>query len=327
MILRYEHLRHHAAVFQAMTGLRVAEFDELVADVLPAFGQAEVARLSRPTKDRPVRQRAIGAGHPFALDARDQVLLTVVWLRVYPTHPVLGYLFGISRGTVDRTLPRVLPVLEAAGQESMRQALAAVGDPARRLRRRSRRHLDDVLRETPELAVVIDSFEQRVQRPQGYKEDGTRVADDYFSGKKKQHTLKTQVAVDEETGKFVDVPDSVPGPTSDLKLLDQSGLLPRLPPGVGGLGDKAYVGGDKLVPGVVVATPRKKPRGQPRPPEDVAYNTAFARRRIVVEHSIGRLRRFESLAQADRHHRQAHTSRGRAAAGLVNRQLRRRFPF
>src|SRR5437867_3389535 len=169
MILQYEQLRHHPAVFQSMTGLRVAEFDELVTDVLPAFGQAEVVRLSQPTKDRPRRRRAIGAGHPFALDVRDQILLTVVWLRVYPTHPVLGYLFGVSRGTVDRTLPRVLPVLEAAGQESMRQALVALGEPARRLRRRSRRQLDDVLRDTPELAVVIDSFEQRVQRPQGSK--------------------------------------------------------------------------------------------------------------------------------------------------------------
>src|SRR6266542_1472796 len=160
MIARYEHLRHHPAVFQAMTGLRREEFDAVVTAVLPRYQAAEVARLSQPTTRRPQRQRAIGAGHPFALDVRDQVLLTVVWLRVYPTYPVLGYLFGVSAATVERTIPRLLPVLAAAGQESMRAALAALDDPARRLRRRSRRTLDDVLRETPELAVVIDSFEQ-----------------------------------------------------------------------------------------------------------------------------------------------------------------------
>jgi len=174
--------------------------------------------------------------------------------------------------------------------------------------------------------VVIDSFEQRVQRPKGTTADGTRVADDYYSGKKKQHTLKTQVAIDEETGKFVDVPDSVPGPTSDIKLLEQSELLARLPDHVGGLGDKAYIGGEKLVPGVVVATPRRKPRGRERPAEDVAYNTAFARRRIVVEHGIGRLRRYQAVSQTDRHHR-GHRGRTRAIVGLVNRQLQRRFPF
>ena len=51
-------------------------------------------------------------------------------------------------------------------------------------------------------------------------------------------------------------------------------------------------------------TPRRKPRGQPRPPEDVVYNRHFARRRVIVEHTIGRLRRFQCLSQTDRHHRQ-----------------------
>jgi len=326
MIARHEHLRHHPAVFQSMTGLRLAEFDAVLTALLPRYQAAEVARLHQPTQRRPVRQRAIGAGNRFALEVRDQLLLTVVWLRVYPTYPVLGYLFGISTGAVEQTLPRLLPVLEALGQASMDRALAALDDPARRLRHRSRRQLDDVLRDVPALAVVIDTFEQRVQRPQGYTEEGARVADGFYSGKKKQHTRKTQVAVDEETGAFVDIPDSVPGPTADLTVLKDSGLLGRLPPDIGGLGDKAYVGGDTLVPGVAVATPRRKPRKQPRPPEDVAFNTAFARRRIIVEHSIGRLRRFQALSQTDRH-RRGQSGRTRAVAGLVNRQLQRRFPF
>ena len=72
-------------------------------------------------------------------------------------------------------------------------------------------------------------------------------------------------------------------------------------------------------------TPRRKPREQPRPPEDIVYNTAFAAARISVEHTIGRLRRYQALAQLDRHHRQAHAARVRAVAGLVNRQLDHRF--
>ena len=72
-------------------------------------------------------------------------------------------------------------------------------------------------------------------------------------------------------------------------------------------------------------TPRRKPREQPRPPEDVVYNTAFAAERISVEHTIGRLRRYQALTQLDRQHRQAHAARVRAVAGLVNRQLDHRF--
>jgi hypothetical protein len=307
MILRYDHLSRFPKVFQAMTGLHLVEFDELLEDVLPRFGAAETQRLSRPE-----RRRALGGGHPFELEPGDQVLLTIVWLRRYPIHEVLGFLFTVSDSTVCRYIRRVLPLLEAAGRATMRMP-----DPGRK----QRRQLDDLLKETPELAVVIDSFEQRVQRPRTRSE-----ADPYYSGKKKQHTLKSQIAVDELTGEIVDVADSVPGPTADITLLAQSDLLERLPDGVGALGDLAYVGIAKLHPQGHGATPRKKPRGQPRPPEDVAFNTAFAKRRIVVEHSILRLRYYQALTQTDRNHRQQHTPRVIAVAGLVNRQIRHRLP-
>lgn len=290
-----------------MTGLRVHEFDALIDDVLPQFVHAEHKRLERAN-----RQRQIGGGRDAKLDGRDQLLLTIVWLRVYPTHEVLAYLFGVSDSTVSRIIARVLPVLEQAGRDTMRMP-----DPGRK----QRRSLDQLLQDTPELAVVIDSFEQKVQRP---KDPDDR--DGFYSGKKKTHTLKSQVAVDEDSGAIVDVSDSVAGPTADIKLLEQSGLTKRLPEGVGGLGDLAYVGMAKLHPQGLGASPRRKPRGQPRPPEDVAYNTAFSRRRIIVENTIGRLRRYQSLTQTDRQHRQNHAARVRAVAGLVNRQLAHRMP-
>src|SRR4051812_20854188 len=301
MILRYAHLSRHPAVFQAMTGLTVAAFDDLITDLLPACVTANQQRLTRQG-----RQRAIGGGRQAELCWTNQVLLTVVWLRTYPTNEVLAHLIGVSDSTISRVLARMVPLLEAAGKDSMR-----LPDPGRK-----RRHqLDDLLRETPALAVVIDTFEQRVQR-----DKDRDVADTYYSGKKKQHTLKSQVAVDEESGQIVDVADSVVGPTADISVLEQSGLLARLPEGVGGIGDLAYIGIDKLHPKGLGAAPRRKPRGKDRPPENIAYNRAFSRRRIVVEHSIGRMRRYQALSQTDRHHRQHHSARVRAVAGLVNRQ-------
>jgi len=304
MLLRYHHLTRHPAVFRAMTGLTVAEFAALAADVLPAYAAAAHARLARPG-----RRRAIGGGRKFGLASRDHLLLAVVWLRRYPTNAVLGYRFGVSEPTARRTLGRVVPLLEAAGQDTMR-----LPDPGRG----HRLGLDALLRDTPGLAVLVDTFEQRVQRPAARAD-----ADTYYSGKKKQHTLKVQVAVDEATGAVVDVADSVRGPTADRAVLRASGLLDRLPPGVGALGDLAYIGIADAHPAGLGATPRRKPRGRPRPPADVAYNRAFARRRITVEHTIGRLRRYDALTQTDRHHRRGHTARVRAVVGLVNRQLRR----
>lgn len=307
MMMKYVYLSGFPKIFLTMTGLHLAEFDKLVEEVEPLVQAAELKRLSRPN-----RQREIGGGDHTDLSRRDQVLLTVIWLRQYPAQDVLGYFFGISQATVSRYLERILPILEAAGRDRMR-----LPDPGRKRRRK----LGELLRDMPELMVVIDSFEQKVQRPQ----DAT-ARDAWYSGKKKTHTIKSQVAVDEQTGEIVDIPESAPGPTADLTILEQSDLLDKLPEGVGGLGDSGYQGIAKLHK--YGFSPRKKPHGKDRPPQDVAYNTAFSRRRIIVENTNNRLRRYQSLTQTDRNHRQHHTQRVRAVAGLVglvNRQLRARL--
>ncbi|MBP6472997.1 MAG: transposase family protein [Chloroflexi bacterium] len=73
------------------------EFNELLDDVLPGFGEAEEKRLSRPN-----RKRAIGGGRQFEMSVVNQILMAVVWLRCYPTHEVLGYLFGVSDSAPTR---------------------------------------------------------------------------------------------------------------------------------------------------------------------------------------------------------------------------------
>ena len=300
MMLRLCRLRSVPAIFRNLTGITVAVFDQLLKDLRPAFTADRRRRL-----DRPDRRRAIGGGDGFDLQPDDQFLLTIFWLRHYPTQEVLGYLFGVSDSTAKRAVDRCLPLLEAAGRDTMRMP-----DPGRG----RRKNLSALLKDAPDVAVVIDTFEQAVQRPKKRQKR-------FYSGKKKRHTVKSQVAVDEETGAIVDVARSVPGPTADIKVLKKSKLLKRLPKGVGAMGDLAYVGIADLHPEGLGATGRRKPRGRPRSLADRRYNKAFSRRRIVVEHGIGRLRRFQALTHTDRHFRKGHTARVCAVAGLVNRML------
>lgn len=300
MIGRSAWLTRHPAVFRAMTGISVAEYRQIVRELAGPYAAAEQRRLARPD-----RRRAIGGGRQFTLAMAEQVLLTIIWLRQYPTFPVLGYLFGLDDRPASRIVARLLPLLEAAGRDSMR-----LPDPGPH----HRRDLPQMLKHTPGLLVLVDTFEQRVQRPTDRDEQ-----QQWYSGKKKCHTIKVQIAVEEETGQIVDVGESVPGPAADITVLTGSGLLGRLPPGTGIMGDAAYQSLDKLHPEGY--SPRKKPRGQPRPDEDRVYNREIARRRVKAEHSIGRLRRFESLTARDRQHRTGHTRRVCAVVGLVNRQL------
>jgi len=301
MMLRLRFLRVHPSIFRNLTGITVVVFDQLLDELRPAFATARRTRLEQ--RDR---QRAFGGGDDFDLEPDDQFLLTIFWLRHYPTQEVLGYLFGVSDSTAKRAVDRCLPLLEQSGKDGMR-----LPDPGRG----RRKDLSTLLKDTPDVAVIIDTFEQSVQRPR-------RRQKRFYSGKKKRHTLKSQVAVDEVTGRIVDVAKSVPGPTADIQVLENSKLLGRLArAGLGALGDLAYVGIAELHPKCLGAAPRRKPRGQSRPLGDRRYNKAFSRRRIVVEHGIGRLRRFQALTHTDRHFRKGHTARVRAAAGLVNRML------
>src|SRR5215468_6622940 len=115
VIARLENLRQHPAVFGHLTGLTVAAFDELAAEAAPAVEAAHRKKL-----DRPDRRRAVGGGDDFDLSTADQLLLTVVWLRQYPTNEVLGFLFGVSDSTASRARTRCLPVLEQSGRDTMR---------------------------------------------------------------------------------------------------------------------------------------------------------------------------------------------------------------
>lgn len=306
MIARYEHLHRFPDVFLALTGLRLAEFDAFLPPLLATFAATETTRHARAD-----RQRAPGGGPHFELAARDQLLLTIIWLRHYFTQPVLGWLFGVSDSTVSRVIARSLPLVEAAGRTSMRMP-----DPGRK----KRRTFADLVRDLPEVFVVIDSFEQQVQRPLDRQE-----ADRWYSGKKKMHTIKSQVTVNGQTGELCAVSESVKGPTADMTLLKDSQVLEWVPEGVGKEGDLAYVGISELPGGQHGATPRRKPRNKPRPPEDVAFNKAFAQRRIIGEHTIGRMRRYQAISAPDREHRGRHMARTGAVAGLVNHQLRSRY--
>ena len=127
-----------------MTGLGLTEFDALITTILPCYMAVEQQRLNRPD-----RQRAVGGGPDFGLEAQDQILLTIIWLRHYPTLEALGALFGVSDTTAGRYIRRILPLLEAAGGDMMR-----LPDPGRK----RRRHLADLLQETPELALIIEAF-------------------------------------------------------------------------------------------------------------------------------------------------------------------------
>lgn len=78
---------------------------------------------------------------------------------------------------------------------------------------------------TPYLAYLPTNSVDCRELPREILKSHKNERDDYYSDKKKTHTLKSQVAVDEDTGAIVDVSDSAAGPTADIKLLEASGVM------------------------------------------------------------------------------------------------------
>jgi DDE superfamily endonuclease len=303
----YESLLRYPSAFRNLTGMTPGEFDSLLTAFAAAQGRRQ--RHSRTTRRGRPRQRAAGAGHPHRHDDRHRLLMALVWLRLYPTYELLGFFFGLHKRNAQLNVRDALATLDTIDDFPFDR-------PGRD--RKKLRSLTEVMAAFPEVRVVIDSKEQRVNRPRGH--DAQKP---YYSGKKKAHTVKTQVVVD-VCGRIESVGDSVPGGANhDLTLLCGSGVLEQLAAGEAAMVDKGYVGVKNYYPDVPVVIPFKAARNHPLTEEQKAYNREVARYRIVVEHTMAQLNRFTVLRQVFRgQQRVRHGQVVRVVARLVNRRLR-----
>ena len=95
----YEKLRRKPSSFRMFTGLSAVEFDRLVSDLEPVW----VTRKAKRSACRP-RQRKPGAGRKAKLLFVDRLLVTLLYYRTYVTQEFVGFLFGVDKGTVSRTV-------------------------------------------------------------------------------------------------------------------------------------------------------------------------------------------------------------------------------
>jgi hypothetical protein len=302
----YDTLIRYPSAFRSLTGMTRNEFDNLLVAFRAAQGRQQ--RESQTTRCGQPRRRAAGAGHPHRHDDCHRLLLALVWLRVYPTYEVLGFFFDLHKRNAQLNVRDVLAVLDTLDDFPFDR-------PGRD--RPKLRSSAEVMAAFPQVRVIIDSKEQRVHRPGGY--DAQKP---YYSGKKKAHTVKTQVVVD-PCGRIEAIGASVPGGANhDLPLLCGSGILEQLSDGEAAMMDKGYVGVKNYYPEVSVVLPFKARRNHPLTEEQKAYNREVARSRIVVEHTMAQLNRFTVLRQVFRgQQRGRHSQVTRVVAKLVNRRL------
>ncbi len=255
-------LRQSPALFFRLSGIRVADFDDLVKRTYPLWQTGERKRLSRAG-----RQRAIGAGMKYRLDFASQLLMCLIYYRTYTSHVFSGLVFGVSSPTVCRR------------NRDMTRLLAGYFHLPERKIKLSEADKDNLL------YLMVDGTERPVHRS---KRPGKRKRS--YSGKKKMHTAVHQIITDNNK-RILAVGPAQEGRKHDKRIFDESRVIK--PPDIMVLGDLGYLGTGFEVP---VKKPKKKELSK----EDKAYNRWHSGLRVGVEHAIGRMKKFNIFSDIHR---------------------------
>ena len=142
-----------------------------------------------------------------------------------------------------------------------------------------------------------DGVERPIQRPKDVEAQKA-----YYSGKKKQHTMKNNVLINADS-KVVFLTPSCEGRIHDKRIADTAGYSP--PPGIIKYSvlyqDTGFQG--FTCPDVKIIQPKKKPKGRDLTPEEKAKNREISSIRIRVEHAIAGIKRFRIVKDKLRNHK------------------------
>jgi len=225
-------------------------------------------RAAQHQRDKaPQRQRQAGGGRKKEAEVLCRLLVTLLYLRQHWTMQGLAAANGCAESTVWNYIHEMLPYLRSELPASLLEPWQQECDSV------ARAELEMWLAALPEGALLVDTWEQPIPRPQ---DDAEQEA--HYSGKKKAHTRKNQLICLPNGSDIVDVVIGEKGPRSDSKLFEETQA--ELPETLEFIGDKAYVGRRNTT------TPIKKPRGGQLTQEQKACNQKVSQKRVYVEHLI-----------------------------------------
>ncbi|NGX58103.1 MAG: hypothetical protein K940chlam3_01004 [Chlamydiae bacterium] len=230
-------------------------------------------------------------GKPNKLTIEDRLLMTLEYLREYRTYFHISRSYGISESACYRNIRWVEDTLIKDGKFSL---------PGRKALLKS-----DVEYEV----VLIDATETPIERPKKKQKH-------FYSGKKKRHTLKTQIIVDKNK-KLVVCTSFSNGKRHDFRLFKKSGV--HLHPEIRSLTDTGYQGIHKLHQNS--ALPKKKTKKNPLTKEDKKKNRKLSSERVLNENVIGMIKRFKIVADRYRNRRKRFGLRFNLIVGIYNYEL------
>jgi hypothetical protein len=278
---------------QRLIGLEYEQLQQLILNAERLYHEKQALLESKK-----VRIIAGGGGRKPKLSIPEQIILTLVYLRHLTTFQLLGIQFEVSESTANDTFNYWLPNLRELLPSSLLEQV-----------KKNASDYEVVKEILTEYELTVDSYEQVRERPRDNDEQKK-----YFSGKKNNHTFKTQMIILPDASDIVDVVAGEPGPKSDITMFreyrSKFDVKQRFK------GDKAYIGEN------LITTPIKKPKNQELTTEQKEQNKIFSSKRIFVEHRIRSVKIFRVVQERFRLNTRKYEQVILTICGLVRLRIR-----
>ena len=222
-------------------------------------------------------------GRDYKLEVSEMILMMLLYYRSYVTQIFIGHMFGIDDSRVCRILKKLEPILGSVMAIKKCHQL------------------------NPEeiKILLIDATEQTIERP---KKDQKK----YYSGKKKCHTVKTEICVT-PAGRIVNISATHPGSNHDFKVF-KTNL--SIPPSSKVYVDSGYQGIKELH--AHSELPYKSSKNNPLDDAKKNHNAALSKIRVTVEHIFGDMKVFKILSYRYRNALDHYDVKFNIIAGIIN---------
>lgn len=245
----------------------------------------EVFELQVAILEDALKEKHKHGGRPPKLVTEDILLLMYGYLRDYTTFLKLGMYFNLDESNAYRWTIWAESVLHSYMIEDF-----------------------DISKLSNCKEYLIDVTECTVERPKVQE-----IQREYYSGKKKKHTMKIQLIIEEDTKKIVYVAFDK-GSTHDFTLFKDS--TQSIAKDIPILGDSGYQGINKIL--INSLTPKKKSKLHPLTDQDKDLNHLISSIRISIEHVNRQLKIFRILSERYRNRKYTFFSRALFLCSLYN---------
>ena len=285
-IFRSDNIKRDGQKLMFLTGLNVGMWSALWQFLKPS--PTDVISRRSAEKEAEGRLNCPGAGRKPSLTMEDELLLTLMRLRLGRLEKDLAYQFGVTESCISRIIVKWLNFLY------LRLGLIPIWPDWEDVERTMPVCFKEAY---PTTFATLDATELFCEVPSSLSSQSQ-----HYSAYKSHTTMKGLVAI-APNGAFIFVSQLYTGSISDRELFVQSGiddLLKKVPPGRSIMVDRGFEVQDLILKhGLLLNIPPFKGKQRSLSLENVKKTQQIARLRIHVERAIGQVKaRFRVFRSA-----------------------------